>query len=113
MGYATGTLSDNTAQPRINTSRLVYSLYDLTTAGCVSAVYFFSAFDNAVEQHGLALAGFATDPDQSALFIVASSSEVCVVENQQAALDCLGACLVVAGVSYGQEEGQTVTAWYA
>ena len=64
--------------------------------------------DDAAEQHGLALAGVAFDPEQPALSVAVPSSELGVVEDlavrfsQEATLGLLDACLVVARI--GQVE---------
>jgi hypothetical protein len=68
----------------------------------------FQFVDNAAEQHRLALAWVALNPEQEALRIVAPPSEISVVEDlavqvrQQAALGLLNACLVVARIGRPQ-----------
>ena len=60
--------------------------------------------DDTAEQHGLALAGIALDPEQSALLVVTPLLKIGVAEDpavrafQQAALSVLDTLLVVAGI---------------
>ena len=60
--------------------------------------------DDAAEQHGLALARVALDPEQAAVGIVAPLAEIVVVKDpavripQQAALGLFDACFIIAGI---------------